>query len=181
MDVANKLSASAICSGASGAALIKRSSIVFDERYRDICQSNGCGRYGKCYMCPPDLGNFETLMESVLGYSEALMYQSIHSIEDSFDFEGMMDAGKKHAAISQALHAEAKSVLGNDFLHLSVSCRLCENCAKIENQPCRHPHEALGPLEGYGIDVYKTSQNAGLSYVNGVNTVTYFGMILFRG
>jgi hypothetical protein len=44
---------------------------------------------------------------------------------------------------------------------------------------CRFPEKALSSLEGYGLDVYQTALHAGLPYVNGQNTVTYFGMLFF--
>ena len=40
-------------------------------------------------------------------------------------------------------------------------------------------HKAIASLEAYGMDVYKTACSAGLKYVNGPNTITYFGMVLF--
>ena len=52
-------------------------------------------------------------------------------------------------------------------------------CAQLEDAPCRHPEEALTSLEGYGIDVYRTSKATDLKYINGENTVTYFGIVLF--
>ena len=33
-------------------------------------------------------------------------------------------------------------------------------------------------MESYGIDVYRTSTSTTLKYINGQNTVTYFGIIL---
>lgn len=58
-------------------------------------------------------------------------------------------------------------------------CRLCRVCAKRDNQPCRHPEAALTSLECCGIDVYHTTKDTDLKYINGTNTVTYFGMVLF--
>ena len=72
-----------------------------------------------------------------------------------------------------------KGVLG-EHLHLSCGgCHLCERCAKLDNEPCRHPDVALPPMEGYGIDVYNTTKPTELKYINGQNTVTYFGIVLF--
>ena len=34
-------------------------------------------------------------------------------------------------------------------------------------------------MEGYGIDVYNTCKPTALKYINGQNTVTYFGIVLF--
>ena len=33
-------------------------------------------------------------------------------------------------------------------------------------------------LEGYGIDVFNTTKDTPLKYINGENTVTYFGIVL---
>ena len=35
------------------------------------------------------------------------------------------------------------------------------------------------PMEGAGVDVYNTVKDTPLRYINGQNTVTYFGMVLF--
>ena len=35
-------------------------------------------------------------------------------------------------------------------------------------------------MEAYGIDVYNTTKNTELKYINGQDTVTYFGMVLFE-
>ena len=34
-------------------------------------------------------------------------------------------------------------------------------------------------LEAYGINVSRMAQTAGMKYINGTNTVTYFGAVLF--
>ena len=66
-------------------------------------------------------------------------------------------------------------------MHLSCGgCHLCERCVKPSGEPCRKPDQALPSLEGYGVDVYQTVRNTTLRYINGTNTVTYFGMILFE-
>lgn len=119
-------------------------------------------------------------MEMVRSYSHALWYQSVSQLEDSFDIEGMFAAGKNHALLSQRLQEMAASILPKDFLHLTCGgCHLCETCAKVEGEPCRMPDKALPSLEGYCVDVYNTTKDTPLKYINGQNTVTYFGMILF--
>ena len=68
-----------------------------------------------------------------------------------------------------------------DVLHLTCcGCRLCEKCAKVTGEPCRFPEKALPSLEAYGVDVYNTTKDTDLKYINGQNTVTFFGMVLFR-
>ena len=41
--------------------------------------------------------------------------------------------------------------------------------------------ELLFPsVEGFGIHVGQLAQKAGLTYINGENTVTYFGVLLYH-
>ena len=158
-------------------APVAQSGIVYDAVFRDICAKNTCGRYGTCYMCPPDVGPIDHLIERAKQYPMAVMYQTIHSIEDSFDFEGMMEARRAHSRCSIRLH---ELLPPGKFLHLGVGgCGVCARCAKVDGEPCRFPEKAIASLEAYGMDVYKTACSAGLKYVNGPNTITYFGMVLF--
>lgn len=170
----------ALDSGAAKAAVIENEQIIMSASFRDICASNGCGIYGRCWMCPPDIGEIHTLMEKVRSYPHGLLYQTIAQIEDSFDIEGMSEAGRSHAQVSQRVQRAVKDLLGPGILHLSCGgCRLCSRCAKMDGQPCRRPGDALPPMEGYGIDVFNTSKSTDLKYINGQNTVTFFGIVLF--
>ena len=174
------LVSAALFAGAAKAAMIRQEDIVLSASFRDICASNTCGLYGKCWVCPPDAGDIETLMEKVRGYGNGLLYQTVGTLEDSFDFEGMQDAAARHARVSGQLHKNAKTLLPGDFFHLGCGgCRLCERCAKLDNLPCCYPESALLSMEGCGIDVYSTTKNTQLKYINGPDTVTYFGLLLF--
>mgnify|MGYP000864403234 CR=1 FL=1 len=166
--------------GATHAATLPADRISLDAVFRDICQSNACGNYGKCYMCPPDVGDIHEMMAQLRTYRNALLYQTIHALEDSFDYEGMVEAGARHSAVSQALEKRLREGGMGRYLHLSAGgCKVCEVCAKRENLPCRQPDLAMPSLESYGVNVYQTAQQAGLAYINGQDTVTYFGMVLW--
>ena len=175
-----KLIDAALAAGAAKATVIDGSQIVVSEEFRGICQSNQCGSYDRCWMCPPHIGPIGELMEQVRSYPKGLLYQTIGEIEDSYDIEGMFEASARHAQVSQRLQGVAASLIENPFLHLTCGgCHLCQTCAKRSGDPCRFPDKALPSLEGYGVDVYNTTKDTPLKYINGQNTVTYFGMILF--
>lgn len=170
----------ALRGGACKAAVIPDTQIVTSPEFRKICESNQCGGYGRCWMCPPHIGPVEELIQQVHSYPFGLLYQTIYPLEDSFDIEGMFEAGAKHAQTSQIVEQEMQKLLKAPFLHLSCGgCHLCEKCAILDQEPCRFPDKALSSLEGYGIDVYKTTEHTELKYINGQNTVTYFGIVLF--
>lgn len=172
----------ALQSGAVKATVISQERIVLSREFYDICKSNACGNFGACWMCPPDIGPIDALMERVRSYPLALIYQTIGKLEDSFDIEGMTAAARNHARVSQKVQAAIAPLAGEDCFHLSCGgCNLCERCAKRDGEPCRMPGRALMPMEGAGVDVYNTVKDTPLKYINGQNTVTYFGMVLFGG
>lgn len=162
--------------GAYKACIIPVSSIVMNADFRKICQSNQCGAFGRYWVCPPACGEAEELMAQVRTWDFGLLYQTVHTLEDSFDIEGMEEAKQAYTHVNLRLHQR----IPNAGLHLGAGgCALCEKCTKPSGEPCRHPDLALIPMEGCCIDVYNTTNGTPLHYINGQNTVTYFGLILF--
>ena len=176
----DRLIAETVRLGADRAAIIAADQIETDRSFRDMCAANACGVYGKCWMCPPDVGDIEALMAQVHRYDHALVYQRIGQLEDSFDVEGMAEAKIAHRAISFALRPLCAKLGIERTLHLgSGGCGVCKPCTKVKGEPCAHPDLALSSLEAYGIHVSRMAQTAGMKYINGANTVTYFGVVLF--
>ena len=167
--------------GAYKAAVIGVDQVVFDPGFRTLCEQNSCGNYGQCWMCPPDAGDIHQLIEQARSYEKILVYQLVGQLEDSYDFEGMMEAARRHGELSLAL---SKLFAGLPFprkLQLGAGgCHVCETCAKRTGEPCRHPDLALPSLETYGVDVSALAAASGMKYINGQNTVTYFGAVFFK-
>lgn len=166
--------------GATRAKVIRANEIKTDKRFRTMCEANVCGMYGKCYMCPPDVGDIDEMIVSLKQYTWALVYQTVEALEDSFDFEGMLEAGERHNRLAQNLRVTFEERDIQNPLHLGAGgCRLCPHCAKMDNEPCRFPDSAMASLEAYGINVSELAAAAGMKYINGMNTVTYFGAVFF--
>ena len=160
-------------------AFIGTERIVFSAEVRGACEKNCCGRYGKCWMCPPGAGEWTVLRDGFLKYKNAFVYTTCHALEDSFDFEGMQDAGALHAKNDERL-AELLLSEGGDFaLAGAGSCKLCEKCS-YPDAPCRHPDKARRSLEACGIDVVSLASVCGIHYINGADTVTYFSAVFFN-
>ncbi len=167
--------------GFFGVEMLLAKDIVLSREFLDACEVNRCGVYGKCYVCPPDVGDIDTLMARVREFSHALLLQTVSPLEDSYDFEGMVDAGKRHSRLTRDLWARIKPLLPTDSICLSKGgCGFCKVCAKLTGEPCRSPENALPSLEAYGISVSETVAKTSLKYINGQNTVTYFSLILFN-
>ena len=60
------------------------------------------------------------------------------------------------------------------------ACGGCNTCARVSGEPCRHPGRAVVSLEAAGVDVVELAKKSGLKYLNGSNTVTYFGLMLLH-
>lgn len=169
----------ALEAGADKAEIISTAQIVTSDEFREACRKNLCGQWGRCWMCPPDVGDIEPLMAQIRTYQHGLWYQSIGQLEDSFDIEGMSEAKHRHVLLSQRLEERIRPLLGR-HLHLCCGgCGLCERCARLDDQPCRFPDKAMPSLESYGVNVYQTTSSTSLKYINGQNTVTYFSLVLF--
>ncbi|MBQ7909686.1 MAG: DUF2284 domain-containing protein [Clostridia bacterium] len=176
----DKLTELALSLGAFRASVIPVEDIETDASFRDLCAANVCGNYGRNWMCPPDAGDIHDLMAALRTYSCALVYQTVSELEDSYDFEGMMDAGIAHNRLMVELRRGIDTLALPRVLHLGAGgCRMCEVCAKRTGEPCRHPDLAVASLETYGVNVSKLAPAAGMKYINGKDTVTYFGAVLF--
>jgi predicted metal-binding protein len=139
------------------------------------CETNVCGKYNKSWTCPPAIGPLEKQREKISAYSHAFVFTTKADLEDSFDYEGMMEAKGCHDRITAEMHekfGKTNPVFG------AGGCSLCERCAYPD--PCRFPEKTYSSIEAAGINVTELSRAGGLRYNNGENTITYFSMILFN-
>lgn len=141
---------------------------------------NTCGKYGKCWTCPPEVGEIDEMIKSLSAYKGAIVYQLVSPLEDSFDFEGMVKAKKDFFALEMRVVKAIRAIMQKEYLHLGAGgCGVCPRCTKEDDLPCRHPDLAIVSLEAYGVNVSLLAKASGLKYINGPNTVTYFGAIFY--
>ena len=165
--------------GADKAAVIPVSALVFSREFRAACEQNSCGKYDANWMCPPDAGNIDELIERAKSFQFIFVFQTIAKLEDSFDIEGMERAADEHNKILQRLRKKIIAQNSNLLCLGAGGCHVCACCSKIDNEPCRYPDDAISSLETYGIAVSEMAATAGMRYINGQNTVTYFGGFLY--
>ena len=166
--------------GAYKARVIPVSDVETDESFRRLCEQNVCGNYGKNWACPPDAGGITELIAELRSYEYILVWQTVGELEDSYDFEGMVEAGKLHTRTINEARAFCPEEPFSRYLCLGAGgCSVCEVCAKRTGEPCRHPDLMTPSLETYGVNVSKLAPAAGMKYINGQNTVTYFAAVLF--
>ena len=154
--------------------------LTFENEIRCICESNGCGRYNRAWNCPPVCGTIEELEAVCRHYAKGILLNIVRSLTDSFDLEGMMAGGRDLCRLLVLIDNIAQDLRMKDYrIFGSGGCYGCENCS-YPDKPCQHPYKLFTPIEACGINVMQTSVQAGFKYINGQNTVTFFGMILFN-
>ena len=166
--------------GATRSAILPVSDIQFSESFRNLCEMNSCGKFKTNWMCPPAVGPYEELKNQVLAFEKGLVIQTVYQLEDSFDFEGMMNAINIHDQVfRRILDQVKKKQFADPILPLNAGvCRFCETCT-YPDKDCLYPDEALASVEAYGIDVTALVTACGIPYNNGQASVSYVGMILY--
>lgn len=122
-------------------------------RVRGYC--HGCGRYGKCWACPPYdfaedeyLGQFTTisLLATKITPSEGVALTP-ETAERILNRE------------RQRLDRMLLGMEGNARAFFAGTCILCppEKCTRREGLPCRHPESIRPSLEALGFDIARTA------------------------
>ena len=158
--------------------VIPAAKIPFAQSVADACRSNQCGKYGTCWTCPPGVGEYQELEKKIKTYENAAVFTCKYALEDSFDFEGMMDGQK---ATMQILYGIMEKLRADGEAFWALGCGGCSICKKCTypDAPCRFPEKAVISVEACGINVVSLAKNTGIHYYNGSNTVTYFCIVLF--
>ena len=145
---------------------------------RDLCAADTCGHYGKTWACPPAVGTIDECLERVKQYDYMQVFSKAYRLSDDMDFEGMMEALKDFKDCVLSL-AEVLRGRTDDVMILSnESCGICKTCA-YPDAPCRFPDKMFHSIEGYGFNVSELAGAAGINYINGVPTVSYFGAVVY--
>jgi predicted metal-binding protein len=179
---AEELIKDAMESNASHAAILDTSKVAFHEDFRRACEKNFCGKYNTSWMGPPAIGPIQDLIRRATRYRSGLLFQTVHPLSSNFDIKGMEAGTRMHEAIFRALLAKIRQKNPDvDLLPLSAGCcRMCEKCAYLQSEPCRHPDQSVSSVEAYGINVIALQKSAGIPYYHGKNNICYVGLILFE-
>lgn len=157
--------------------IIDTKDICFSTDVRKMCETNACQQYGKTWCCPPAVGSVEQCRERIGKYEKFILFSQKYHLEDSFDFEGMVNGLTQFKRTCRTLDEMLHPKIKDYFILSNEGCDLCKTCT-YPNAPCRFPDKAHHSLEGYGLLVSDLAKSANMHYVNGANTVTYFGALI---
>ena len=153
--------------------------IVLREEVRDMCAANTCQSYGKKWSCPPACGELPELREQIARYHSGILVQTVGEVEDSLDFEGIMEAETAHKQHFSALH-ERLLETWPDLLALGAgTCTRCKTCT-YPDAPCRFPDRRVSSMEAYGMVVMDTCKANGMGYYYGPQSIAYTSCFLLE-
>ena len=144
----------------------------------------------------------EACRERASRYAKMLLVSRPYLLADWMDFEEMAAALKDFQERTRALGRGLREASGREsaqentqgnvqntvqntaskkaapLVMTNESCARCGTCT-YPDAPCRFPDELQPSLEGFGYLVPELAKQAGIPYMNGPSTVTFFGAVLY--
>ena len=159
--------------------IISTDEITIEDRVRTICREE-CTRYGSTWACPPGVGTLEECEKKIRSFPQGVFFSSVAEVSDILNFEETLTTRRAH----EDLTTEVGRFLigeGHEIYILSTeSCDICETCAYLTGEPCRHPERMHPCLESHGVVASEIVEAHEMEYNLGGNTILWFSLILFR-
>lgn len=165
--------------GFTQAGQLLTETIELKPEVRAMCAENSCGKYGACWSCPPSCGSLEECQTQIQQYHQGILVQTTHTLEDSFDIEGMMATESAHKTHFKLLFQELKLIFPNLLALDAGCCTQCKTCT-CPTSPCRFPEKKISSMEAYGMLVLEVCNKNNLGYYYGPNTITYTSCFLLE-
>ena len=164
--------------GFTGAIAVSSEAVVCDEDIRALCAPDKCGNYGSGWICPPGCGSIEKCRDTVKGYKNALLLQSLSENVDYSSGDELMKITLEHNNLAKKLFEEIRKGEGDAYLLTTGGCDICEKCT-FPDEPCRVPDKNRGSLSAFGINVAKLCEKAGMEYSFTPGTIRMMACILY--
>ena len=165
--------------GFSYVAPLDPATIDLKQEVRQMCEANTCGRYDKCWSCPPGCGPLEEHRQQVAGFKHGILVQTMGELEDNLDFEAMMDTEKAHKKHFLELYALLRKEFPGMLALGAGSCTQCKTCS-YPDAPCRFPEKKVSSMEAYGMLVTEVCRANNMKYNYGPNTIAYTSCYLLE-
>ncbi|MBU3896994.1 MAG: DUF2284 domain-containing protein [Nanoarchaeota archaeon] len=127
------------------------------ETFSQACK-DGCKNYNKKWSCPPCSPDFKKMKHK----KYLLLFLLKINGKDFSDCDEWMKVKAINAILKPKVDKIAKSIEHkfNGYAYISGACRICKECAKKTNDPCKYPSKLRYSLEAVGIDCNKLIENA---------------------
>lgn len=153
--------------------------LEFRQDIRDMCNPDACPNFGKRWSCPPAVPDIEELSKKCEGYTRGIIVQTVGKLEDSFDFEAMVETEKLHKKRFDEMTIELGGKVKDLWPMSAGACMICKECT-YPDEPCRFPERRFTSMEAFGLYVSKVCVDNGLAYNYGPNALAYTSCWIFN-
>ena len=152
--------------------------LEFSDRIRWICQ-NECPMYRKTWACPPAVGSVEQCKGTCLSYDHCLMIATVTEVNDITDIEETLSTRPEHEAITNQVGELMEEQGIKPYILSTEACTVCQRCAYLDGQPCRHPERMHPCVESHGINLIPVLEENGIEFQFGGNVVTWVSLLFY--
>ena len=152
--------------------------LEFNDRIRWICEHE-CPMYAKTWACPPGVGSVECCKAKCLSYENCLMISTIVEVDDISNIEETLATRPQHEAITDQVGDLLRQQGVEPYILSTEACAICDRCAILDGQPCRHPDRMHPCVESQGINVVPVMESCGMEFQFGCNVVTRISLLLY--
>ena len=162
--------------GFTAAGALDPGTINLRDEVRAMCAEQKCHAYGHIWTCPPACGTLDECRARIAKYSAGIIVQTTGQLEDSMDYETMMDTSDVHKENFRKFVEVVRQEYPDALCLSAGGCTVCSKCNYPE--PCRFPEKAFSSMEGYGMVVSDVCSDNNIPYYYGQNTITFVGCYL---
>jgi len=155
------------------------STLEFRQDIRDMCSADKCRSYNKSWSCPPACPSLDEMQELVKKFKTGIIVQTVGDLEDSMDWDGIMEAGVRHKENFGKMRENLSIKYPNMLAMGAGECKICNECTYPHN-PCRYPDKMETSMEAYGLFVSKVCKDNNISYNYGQEKFAFTSCFLIE-
>ena len=152
--------------------------LEFSERIRWICQTE-CPKYGTTWACPPGVGSVPECQARCIRYENCLMIATITEVSDIANIEESLSTRADHEEVTNQVGVLLEAQGVKPYILSTEACAICDRCAILDDEPCRHPGKMHPCVESHGINVIPVLEQCGMEFQYGQNVVTWISLLFF--
>ena len=161
-----------------GYFFIDPKSLEFSDRIRWICEHE-CPMCGRTWACPPAVGSVQQCKAKCLSHDNCLMIATIVEVNDIADINETLATRPEHEAITNRVRDLLRAQKIDPYVLSTEACAICDRCAYLDGQPCRHPDRMHPCVESHGINVIPVLEENGIEFQFGANVVTWVSLLFY--
>ena len=152
--------------------------LEFSDRIRWICE-NECPMCNKTWACPPAVGSVADCQTRCHRYDHCLMVATITEVADIADMAETLATRPEHEAITNQVVELMQAQGVTPYVLSTEACAICQRCAWLDGEPCRHPEKMHPCVESHGINIVPVLEENGLEFQFGSNVVTWVSLLFY--